>query len=151
MKTLLKYLDYPPIWLIGFLVLTYGAAEIGMRFATPLWLQVLGGGGIVLGICLMGAAVFAMLRHHTTVIPHRVPSAIVTDGIYRFTRNPIYLGDAFTLLGFALLYGSPAGLVLTPIFMAVIQKRFIAEEEIWLGTEFASEFRSWAQETRRWL
>ncbi|WP_177212987.1 methyltransferase family protein [Celeribacter neptunius] len=136
---------------MGFLTLAWALAGAGLGFAPPLWLKGIGGGLVALGVALMIAAVFAMWRHHTTVIPHRVPSDIVTDGIYRFTRNPIYLGDVFTLLGFSLLYGSPAGVLLIPVFMAVIQRRFIAEEEKWLGTKFASEFQSWAERTRRWL
>jgi protein-S-isoprenylcysteine O-methyltransferase Ste14 len=114
-------------------------------------LKALGGALIALGLGLMVAAVFAMWRHHTTVVPHRIPSEIVTDGIYRLTRNPIYLGDAFTLAGFALLFGSPAGVVFVPVFMAVIQRRFIVEEETWLRTKFSEEFQTWAEKTRRWL
>lgn len=147
----MKYLDYPPIWLLGFIGLTWALAQVGLTIALPLWLKALGGVLIALGLGLMALAVFAMWRHHTTVVPHRIPSEIVTDGVFRLTRNPIYLGDAFTLAGFALLFGSPAGVVLVPVFMAVIQSRFIAEEEAWLGTKFSEEFQTWAKKTRRWL
>ncbi|PTQ72587.1 methyltransferase family protein [Celeribacter persicus] len=147
----MKYLDYPPIWLLAFMVLTWGLAELGLVILLSFWLRFLGGVLIALGVMLMGLAVFAMRRHHTTVVPHRIPSDIVTDGVYRLTRNPIYLGDAFTLAGFALLFGSPAGVFLIPVFMTVIQRRFIAEEETWLRTKFSEEFQTWAQKTRRWL
>ncbi|NVK46211.1 MAG: isoprenylcysteine carboxylmethyltransferase family protein [Rhodobacteraceae bacterium] len=151
----MKRLDYPPIWLLGFMglawALNWALTKVGLGFEAPYALKLLGGVLIAVGLLLMALAVFAMLRHRTTVVPHRVPAAIVTDGVYRLTRNPIYLGDAFTLVGFALLFAHPAGVLLTPIFMAVIQRRFIAEEETWLRTKFSQEFQTWAEQTRRWL
>lgn len=151
MRPVKTYLDYPPIWTLGFMIVTYGARRLGLGFSMPPLGQWLGGALIAIGIFLMFAAVFAMWRHRTTVIPHRVPSAIVTTGIYSFTRNPIYLGDVFTLVGFAILCGSPLGVLLVPIFMIVIERRFIREEETWLRTKFGLEFATWAKATGRWL
>ncbi|WP_460274604.1 methyltransferase family protein [Celeribacter sp. ULVN23_4] len=147
----MKHLDYPSIWLLGFLTLTWGCAEAGLAIPSPVWLKTLGGLLIAVGLGLMGPVVVPMWRHHTTVVPHRVPSDIVTDGVCRLSRNPICLGDAFTLAGFALLCGSPAGMLMSPVFMAVIQRWFIVEEERWLRTKFPREFQTWAQHTRRWL
>lgn len=155
----MKRLDYPPIWLLGFIglawvlswALNWALATVGLGFEVPFVLKLLGGVLIAIGLSLMALAVFAMLRHRTTVVPHRVPSAIVTDGVYRLTRNPIYLGDAFTLVGFSLLFAHSATVLLAPVFMAVIQKRFIVEEETWLRTKFPEEFQTWAEQTRRWL
>ncbi|WP_417262105.1 methyltransferase family protein [Celeribacter sp.] len=151
----MKRLDYPPIWLLGFMGLAWALnwvlTKAGLGFEAPYALKLLGGVLIAVGLMLMALAVFAMLRHRTTVVPHRVPVAIVTDGIYRLTRNPIYLGDAFTLVGFSLLFANSAGMLLVPVFMAVIQRRFIVEEESWLRTKFPAEFQTWAEQTRRWL
>ncbi|MCA0045235.1 methyltransferase family protein [Celeribacter litoreus] len=133
------------------MAVTYLFARFGIEIATPFFVQLIGCAIILIGLCLMILAVYAMWRHRTTVIPHRVPTSIVTDGVYRFTRNPIYLGDVFTLGGVALLCGSPIGVVLIPVFMIVIERRFIREEENWLRTEFREEFQTWAAHTRRWL
>jgi protein-S-isoprenylcysteine O-methyltransferase Ste14 len=75
---------------------------------------------------------------------------MITGGIYRHSRNPIYLADAMILAGAALLQDVGA-LVLVPVFMAVISRRFIAGEEAALAARFAGAYREWAGNTRRWL
>ncbi len=147
----MKYFDYPPVWLLAFMALAWGSAKLGLEMDLPAWVGLSGRLLILFGISLMVLAAFAMWRHRTTLVPHRVPAAIVTNGVYKFTRNPIYLGDAFTLAGFSLLCGNLAGVALVPVFMAVIRRRFIAEEENWLRTKFHEEFQTWAESTRRWL
>lgn len=133
------------------MALTYVSAQFGLAVRLPVGAVWLGWGLILVGFMVMGAAAVTMLRQRTTLIPHRVPTALVTGGIFKFTRNPIYLGDAFTLAGFSLLCGNPAGIVLVPVFMAVIQKRFIVAEEARLRAEFGEAFPNWAHKTRRWM
>ncbi len=147
----MKYLDYPPVWLLAFMCAAYALAGVGFGFTVPPLVALVGWILIALGVGLMGVAAFTMWRHKTTVIPHKQPSAIVTNGVYALSRNPIYLGDVFTLAGFALLCGSSMGIVLVPAFMAVIQKRFIIEEEQKLRAGFPQDFSAWAKKTRRWL
>ena len=102
------------------------------------------------GLLLMVLAVFEMRRARTTPIPHMQPSALVTSGIFSRSRNPIYLGDALILAGLALRWGWPT-LILVPLFMAVIQDRFIRAEEERLNTAFGPDYTRWAAKTRRWL
>ncbi|AVW91641.1 methyltransferase family protein [Celeribacter baekdonensis] len=147
----MKYLDYPPVWLLAFMTAVYALARVGLSFAAPPLVPLAGWILIALGVGLMCVAAWTMWRHKTTVIPHKRPTAIVTNGVYALSRNPIYLGDAFTLAGFALLCGSWMGIVLVPAFMAVIQKRFIIEEEQKLRAGFPQDFSVWAMKTRRWL
>lgn len=147
----MKWLDYPPVWLLAFMALAWAGARMGLTFAGAAWVSALGWALIAAGIVLMGLAAWRMHRHHTTLIPHRQPSEIVTDGVYRLSRNPIYLADAFTLAGFALLCQSWIGLALVPLFMAVIARRFIRHEEERLKAGFGDEFATWAKKTRRWL
>ena len=104
-----------------------------------------------MSVGVMGAAVVTMLRHKTTVIPHQQPSTLVKTGVFRLSRNPIYLADVFTLAGVSILCGSWTGLVLVPVLVAVLQKRFIEDEEKWLRARFEEEFVAWSGNTRRWL
>ena len=146
---MMKWVDLPPIWLVGFLIL--GAA---MPRGEEIFYE-----QSLMGLCLIGAgcafmviAVIQMWRHKTTVIPHRQPDAMVTTGMFGQTRNPIYLGDAFVLVGFLFYWQShlPA-LILVPAFMWVITQRFIKPEEARLQAAFGEAFKEYCETTRRWL
>jgi len=142
-----RVLDYPPVWLAMFA----GAAWLSGR----LWpLPVATGAGwllVLAGLALMGASGWVMLRAGATVDPTRAPTALVTHGPYRLSRNPIYLADAVILAGLCLIWQPVAALVLVPGFMAVIRHRFIRREETWLRARDARGFDAWAARTRRWL
>lgn len=143
-------LDYPPVWLAAFIALTWGLG------AVP-W-QLFGSGGGRVGAVLIGAgallmlgAVAQMTLARTTVIPRRDPSQLVTGGLFRISRNPIYLADALVLAGVILWRDAPLAVPLLPLFMAVIQIRFIHAEEARLASAFGPAFASYAARTRRWL
>ena len=106
---------------------------------------VLAGGGLMLG------AVVQRARARTTVIPHRQPQALVTRGVFRLSRNPIYLADAGFLLAAVLWLDVALALPLVPVFMLVIRQRFIRSEEARLRAGFGPEFENWAARTRRWI
>jgi len=145
----MKWIDLPPIWLIGFLILGAAMPRGGEIFYEQ----------ALMGICLIGVgiafmviAVIQMWRNKTTVIPHRQPDAMVTTGIFGQTRNPIYLGDAFVLIGFLFYWQShlPA-LILVPAFMWVITVRFIKPEEARLEAKFGEAFEVYCATVRRWF
>ena len=147
----MRYLDYPPVWLAGFLLL---ALAIG--YALPAggfgaWARVMGPALVGAGFALMALAAFAMLRHRTTIVPHRDPQALVTDGVFSFSRNPIYLGDALVLAGVILRLDAVLALPLIPLFVWVLRRRFIDPEEARLRAAFGDEFDAYTQRTRRWL
>jgi len=142
-----RVLDYPPAWLAIFGGLAW---LVGRLWPVPAatgagWLLILA------GLALMAAAAWVMLRGGATVDPTRPPTALVTRGPYRLSRNPIYLADAVILTGLCLLWQPLAALLLVPGFMAVIQRRFIRREETWLRARDAHGFDAWAARTRRWL
>lgn len=142
-----RVLDYPPVWLAVFAA----AAWIFGR----LWpMPVAPGAGwalVLAGVALMAWAAWVMLRGGATVDPTRPPTALVTSGPYRLSRNPIYLADALILAGLCLLWQPWAAALLVPGFMAVIGHRFIRREEAWLRARDARGFDAWAARTRRWL
>ncbi len=147
----MRYLDYPPVWLAGFLFLAlaigYGLPAGGFGA----WARVMGPALVGAGFALMALAAFAMLRHRTTIVPHRVPDALVTDGVFSFSRNPIYLGDALVLAGVILRLDAVLALPLIPLFVWVLRRRFIDPEEARLRAAFGDEFDAYTQRTRRWL
>ena len=143
-------LDYPPVWLIAALLVAWGQAQ-----AVPL-----GGPGLAYwpgtviagaGLALMALAVPSFLAARTTIIPHRDPSALMTGGIYRYSRNPIYLGDALFLAGMCLRWGAWPSLVLVPLLGWVLTRRFIEPEEARLRAAFGAQAEAFMQRTRRWV
>jgi protein-S-isoprenylcysteine O-methyltransferase Ste14 len=145
----MKWIDMPPVWLLGFLLL--GATM--PRGPEIFYEQSLMGTCLILaGLAFIIISVVQMWRHKTTVIPRRDPDALVTTGMFGQTRNPIYLGDAFILTGFLFYWQShlPA-LILVPAFMWVITVRFIKAEEARLQAAFGEAFTQYCKTTRRWL
>jgi protein-S-isoprenylcysteine O-methyltransferase Ste14 len=147
----MREIDIPPLWLAIFLALAWALAL--MVPWHPFGVVGLGGGGAVVlaGLGLMGLALAQMLLGRTTFIPRRDPSAMVTGGVFRLSRNPIYLGDAMVLAGAALWLDAPIALLLVPLFMAFIARRYIRDEEARLEAQFGAAYHAWAARVRRWL
>jgi protein-S-isoprenylcysteine O-methyltransferase Ste14 len=146
------WIDFPPAWT------AYGAlAAWGLSRIEPGWLgfgpyhAALGGAVIALGLGLMLWASVTMLRRKTEVLPGREAAALVTEGPFRLSRNPIYLGDLLLLAGAALVFDAPLALGLVPLLAAILRARFIRPEEAMLRARFGAAFEGWAGRTRRWF
>jgi protein-S-isoprenylcysteine O-methyltransferase Ste14 len=147
----LRALDWPPVWLAGCVVLAWLTAMPVVEGAPALALVGLGGAVVALGLGLMGLAVREMARARTTVVPGRDPSALVTGGVFRFSRNPIYLGDLLVLAGISLVWQSWVGLALVPVLGWILARRFIVDEEARLRAAFGAGAEAWMARVRRWL
>jgi protein-S-isoprenylcysteine O-methyltransferase Ste14 len=99
------------------------------------------------------AGVYCFRRAHTTVDPLHPDKAsrLVTGGIYRVSRNPMYLGFALLLLAWAVFLASPWMLLGVPAFMLYIGRFQIQPEERALESLFGQEFRDYRAQVRRWL
>ncbi|MFN3938386.1 MAG: methyltransferase family protein [Gemmobacter sp.] len=146
----MRHLDYPPVWLAGCLGLALLQQAVWPT-AVPGWLAAAGTGLALAGAAIMAAAAVEFARARTTIVPHRAPAALITGGIFRLSRNPIYLADALILAGLALRWGAWPSLVLVPAFVAVITARFVRAEEARLRAAFGSAFDAYAARTRRWI
>jgi protein-S-isoprenylcysteine O-methyltransferase Ste14 len=146
-----KTLDLPPIWLVISLASVWSMGRLlpfSLFGPAGAWI---GAGLAALGVLLMLLAVLEMWRARTTVIPHRKPDALVTSGVFRFSRNPIYLGDSLFLMGAVFWFDAIAGIILVPLFIKLIERRFIFDEEARLRQVFAEDFDIWAASVRRWV
>ncbi len=90
-------------------------------------------------------------RHQTTILPHRAASFLVTEGPFRFSRNPIYISHVALIFGLGLFLGSPFTLLLTPVLAFGLTKLAIEPEERHLLGKFGDDYRSYMARTRRWL
>lgn len=149
----MTYLDMPPFWLLGALVVAWWQPRLFplLSWADGSFTEPLGIVLILGGILLMVASLWEFRRAKTTPIPRQSPSALITSGIFRLTRNPIYLGDALVLLGFILRWEATLSLILVPVFLVLIERRFILGEEARLLGAFGAEFEAYKARVRRWI
>ena len=147
----MKFLDMPPIWLVLFIVLCWLQARfvpIGDFGSLGNWLGIF---LVVIGIVITIASVREFTTARTSIIPRETPTNIIRTGVFRYSRNPIYLADALILLGAGLWFDAVAFIVLVPLFVVIIQRRFIVGEENELMREFPEEFIEYKASVRRWL
>ena len=91
------------------------------------------------------------LRAGTDLVPFHNVTSLVTEGVYRFTRNPMYLGMLSVLLGCAVTVGSTCALAVPVLFGIIIELRFIRPEEAMLRELFPEDFAAYCERVRRWL
>jgi len=148
-----NWIDIPPVWLALALVIAWVQAEylsFGLSFGGA-WADLLGGLMVGAGLILLALAAHEMYRQRTTIIPNREADKLVTTGIFSRSRNPIYLGDALILTGLILNWNAVPSLALVPIFIWIIETRFIIPEEDGLRRKFRADFARYCQKTRRWV
>jgi protein-S-isoprenylcysteine O-methyltransferase Ste14 len=149
----MKWIDIPPVWLLLAVVLTWWIAALqpmSWAIGGPV-MDLLGGLLVGGGIVLILLAAVEMRKRRTTIVPHLEADHLVTTGIFKRTRNPIYLGDTLVLAGLALRWDAPVALLLVPLFVFTITQRFIIPEENRLRVKFRADFARYCQKTRRWV
>ncbi len=155
-RSAIYWIDLPPVWLIGFALAAAALARwlplyaFGDGFGDPVWAPA-GVAVVALGLGLAGWSAAAFARAKTTLMPGETPTALVESGPYRFSRNPIYLADLLLLLGWGLMLGAVAPLLLIPVFAKTLEARFIRPEERRLAEAFPEAWSTWSARVRRWL
>ncbi|WP_192364491.1 methyltransferase family protein [Mesorhizobium mediterraneum] len=107
----------------------------------------LGGAGVV----FLAGALGLFRKAGTRPEPWQPTTAIVTSGVYRVTRNPMYVGMALVYAALALALGSLIALTLLPAAVLVIHRGVILREEQYLERKFGSEYRAYKARVRRSL
>lgn len=106
---------------------------------------------ITVGIVMTLVAIFTFSRHHTPVLPFRQPETLLCHGVFRWSRNPIYLGETFILAGIALRVGELLPWLVVLLFIVGLNRGPIAWEERALREKFGADFDRYCHRTRRWL
>ena len=106
-----------------------------------------------IGILVEAWSVGLFFRAKTTVNPLKPENSkvLVVAGLYKFTRNPMYLGMLLLLFGWTFWLGNPVGLCLPFIFVWYITKFQIKPEELALVDIFGDQYVQYKQQVRRWL
>jgi len=105
------------------------------------------------GVAITGLAMLSFWEAHTTVNPMKPSSAsfLVTSGMYRFTRNPMYLGLLFILIGWALYLAHVLAFLFLPAFTLYMNRFQIKPEERALTARFGRQYLEYASRVHRWL
>lgn len=110
-------------------------------------------GQMVVGVA-MAAMAWAMLtfrRARTAIMPHHAASQLVTEGPYRYSRNPMYVCLVLIQAGLCLVYNTPWPLLLLPPVVLFVQYRVILREERYLAAAFGQQYLDYCSEVGRWL
>jgi protein-S-isoprenylcysteine O-methyltransferase Ste14 len=146
-------LPLPPPLLMGIFLVT--ALLFGWKLPVPIpcpwWMQALGALILLAGLACAFSAVRAMFHAHTSPDPRTPVNAIVSDGPYKFTRNPIYLGFVLVVIGLPLALGYYWGAILSPVVVDAYNRLIIEREEAYLERKFGPLYLSYKTRVRRWL
>ena len=142
----------PPVYLLAAI-----AAMVALHYLFPgkqildaPW-RWLGAAVIVAGLGLGVWAAVLFRRRRTTIKPGDVSSALVTDGPFRISRNPIYVGMTSILIGTAIALGSLTPWLVVPVFVALVGYNVIPVEETMLAEAFGQSFADYRAKVRRWI
>ena len=153
-KTALETKIPPPVYgLLTALIIWWIASILPSLELLPGWFKQAGILLIVIGISLDLTALSQFFKQKTTPNPLSPNKAntIVVSGLYRYSRNPMYLGLLISLTGWALYLGNLAGLACLPIFVLLLNQMQIKPEERALKEKFGESYRNYLRDVRRWL
>jgi protein-S-isoprenylcysteine O-methyltransferase Ste14 len=142
---------YPPVLAGGLLLGAFLLHLLGGHHRIVHPHQLLGLLLVAAGVGLSSYAAALFGGRKTTKNPYGHPGAFVTDAPYTFTRNPMYVGLAAILFGFAVFFGSPAMLIAPLLFFLVIDRMLIPEEEENMERIFGEQYLDYKRRVRRWL
>lgn len=110
--------------------------------------------GLVLlsvGVSTLLMAFRGMIHHKTTIHPKGATTTLVRDGLYRYTRNPMYLSLTIIYLAVSVATNAWWGLLLVIPLLLVVQKGIIEREEAYLTRKFSDDYLRYKAQVRRWL
>ena len=113
--------------------------------------RIIGYGIGAAGIALMAWGLLTLWRAGTTIMPNQRADRLVTDGAFRFRRNPIYMGEVLVFLGLAQLTHNVWFAILAPVFAIALYALAIRHEERHLETRFGQAYLDYKERTRRWF
>lgn len=142
----------PPVLYGGTLlaaILLHLTVPLRLLPRTPAW--VVGLLLVAISIVILASGVRAMARARTEVDVRKPTTAIVVDGPFRYTRNPLYVSLTLIYLGIAALINTLWPILLLPILLIVMQRGVIEREERYLERKFGDEYLRYKARVRRWL
>ncbi len=146
-------LFFPAALLLGFVLdhllrLPFPVQRVGLSHSIS---AIIAGSLTLIGIALFAAGVTNFSRAATPLPTNKPARALVTTGIYGWTRNPIYLGFFLMYVGIGIAVRSPWILILTLPIAVVVRYGVVAREEAYLEQRFGEAYRDYKTRVRRWV
>ncbi len=142
----------PPVIYLAFLLIGLGADRLWPMAVLPQGPRYAAGIGVIaLSLALAFSAFRQFRRHKTSFKPHEPSTALITEGPYRYSRNPMYLALSLLYAGLSIAADGPWTLALLAPLLVVLHYGVILREERYLERKFADDYRRYKATTRRWL
>ena len=142
----------PPLLLLAAILAGYGFQQLwALEWMTGFGWSVAGWALVGAGVAILVAGWVQFFRAQTNIQPHRPSSHLIQSGLYRFSRNPIYVSGLLLQLGIGLLMNNLWIVLLVPVSKLVFDRYVIAREEAYLERTFGEVYRGYQHSVRRWL
>ncbi len=141
----------PPIWALMFVLIAWqGGKAMGLE---PIFRTSLAGWSVAaLGLVIAGAGRLKFAQEKTEILPASAKnSALVTTGLFSFTRNPMYLGWLIVMIGLALVIGAAPAYAAALVFFLFVNFISIPYEEEKMERQFGDDYHAYKKRVRRWI
>lgn len=105
----------------------------------------------ILGMIVAFVSLITLVFKRTTVLPNKKSQHLITTGLYKYSRHPMYLGILIVIIGLWLNYASLTGLIIIIIFYLINNYYFINQEEKYLIKQFKDEYLIYQTKVRKWF
>ena len=144
----------PPVVALAVAVMMWGISKATPSLEMPGLIRITTVIAIALtgiGVALSGVIAFRHAKTTVNPLKPETASSIVTTGVFRFTRNPMYVGLALVLLAWTVFLSSPWASLGLPAFILYMNRFQIVPEERVLSRMFGTEYSAYRARVRRWL
>ena len=142
---------YPPHYLLILSLCMLITWYFGESSPQNLLFILVGLGLIGLGFLLAFNSIARFVRAKTGVVPFSESTTLITEGFYKYTRNPMYVGMNSFLLGLMLILQNPLNIFFLIIFFFVVRNMFVLKEEVQMEETFGEDYLTYKRKVRRWL
>lgn len=143
---------WPPVIYGSAALVAWGLGRVApLPMALPEPTRWAGWGLVAVALLVAGAAELSFLRAGTATLPTSPTTALVAGGVYRVTRNPMYLAMTLVLVGLGAALGSAWFWLVAPAAVRLVTRLAIAREEAYLAAKFGDAYLAYKARVRRWL
>ena len=142
---------YPPHYLLILSLSMLLTWYLGDSSPQTLPLIIIGLGLIGFGFLLASNSISRFVRAKTGVVPFSESTTLITEGFYKYTRNPMYVGMNSFLLGLLIILNNPINFIFLIIFFFIVRNLFVIKEEVQMEETFGEDYLTYKGKVRRWL
>ncbi|MEK9607672.1 MAG: isoprenylcysteine carboxylmethyltransferase family protein [Gammaproteobacteria bacterium] len=142
---------YPPHYLLALSLCMLATWFFGETSPQTLPFILIGLSLIGFGFLLAFNSISRFIKAKTGVVPFSKSTALITEGFYKYTRNPMYVGMNSFLLGLLIILNNPINFIFLVTFFFIVRNLFVIKEEVQMLETFGEEYLAYKNKVRRWL